>query len=138
MALFEIGDELRIGRLPTDQFAGERAGCWLVDREDRSKEGEILRWNGVRPQIQVAFALATLTYYAILMGLRIHHVVIWGAVVVAGLLPIWANLGPDRDPVAMMLLGVVLMISGILDQRFLAHSFGPALHSDFEHINVGR
>jgi drug/metabolite transporter (DMT)-like permease len=86
----------------------------------------------------VAFALATLTYYAILVGLRIHHVVVWGAVVVAGLMPIWANLGPDRDPVAMMLLGVVLMLSGVLDQRLLAHSFGPALHSDFEHINVGR
>src|SRR5207248_10099427 len=35
-----------------------------------------------------AFALATLVYYAILVGLRAHHLVIWGSMFVAGLLPI--------------------------------------------------
>jgi drug/metabolite transporter (DMT)-like permease len=86
----------------------------------------------------VAFALATLTYYAILVGLRIHHIVIWGTVIVVGLLPIWGNLDSNRDPVAMMLLGVVLTISGILDQRLLAHSFGAAMHPDVEHSNAGQ
>jgi hypothetical protein len=72
-----------------------------------------------------AFALATLAYYAILVGLRTHHVVIWGAVLVAGLLPVWGGLGADRDALAMLPLGVALIASGVLDHRLLARSFGP-------------
>ncbi len=86
----------------------------------------------------VAFALATLTYYAILVGLRIHHLVIWGGVAVVGLLPIWGGLGLNRDPVAMMLLGVVLMISGLLDQRLLARAFGAPKDLNLENRHVGR
>jgi hypothetical protein len=71
-----------------------------------------------------AFALATLAYYAILVGLRTHHIVIWGVVLVAGLLPIWGGLGSDRDALAMIPLGVALIASGLLDQRLLARSFG--------------
>jgi hypothetical protein len=70
-----------------------------------------------------AFALATLAYYAILVGLRTHHVVIWGAVLAAGLLPIWGGLGADRDALAMLPLGVALIASGLLDHRLLVRSF---------------
>jgi drug/metabolite transporter (DMT)-like permease len=86
---------------------------------------EALFWSPDGPQCiyASAFALATLAYYAILVGLRPHHVVIWGTVFVAGLLPIWGGLGVDRDPLAMILLGPVLMLSGLLDQRILARSF---------------
>ncbi len=69
-----------------------------------------------------AFALAMLVYYAILVGVRTHHLVIWGAVLVAGLLPIWGGLGGDRDALAMIPLGVALIASGLLDQRLLARS----------------
>ncbi|MEA2371717.1 MAG: hypothetical protein QOH12_2111 [Solirubrobacteraceae bacterium] len=71
-----------------------------------------------------AFAAAMLVYYAILVGLRRHHVVIWGAVLAAGLLPIWGGLGADRDALGMIPLGVALIASGLLDQRLLARSFG--------------
>jgi hypothetical protein len=70
-----------------------------------------------------AFALATLAYYAILVGLRAHHVVIWGSVLAAGLLPIWGGLGADRDALAMLPLGVALIASGLLDHRLLVRSF---------------
>lgn len=83
-----------------------------------------------------AFALATLVYYAILVGLRAHHVVIWGSVFVAGLLPIWGGLGVDRDPVAMFPLGVALMASGLLDQRLLARSFGSPSDLTLEDSDV--
>lgn len=72
-----------------------------------------------------AFALATLAYYAILVGLRTHHVVIWGSVLIVGLLPIWGGLGADRDAWAMLPLGVALIASGLLDHRLLVSSFGP-------------
>jgi hypothetical protein len=84
-----------------------------------------------------AFALATLAYYAILVGLRPHHIVIWGIVFVAGLLPIWGSLGVDRDPLAMIPLGLALILSGILDQRLLARSFDSASRQNLESSNVG-
>lgn len=84
-----------------------------------------------------AFALATLAYYAILVGLRPHHVLIWGAVFVAGVLPIWGTLGTDRDPLAMIPLGLALILSGILDQRLLARSFVAAGAQSLETSHVG-
>jgi hypothetical protein len=70
-----------------------------------------------------AFALATLVYYAILVGLRTHHLVIWGSMFLGGVLPLWGGLGLDRDAVAMFPLGVALIASGLLDQRLLVRSF---------------
>lgn len=79
-----------------------------------------------------AFALATLAYYAILVGLRAHHVVIWGAVLAGGLLPIWGGLGADRDALAMFPLAAALIVSGLLDQRLLARSFGSSQRPTLE------
>jgi hypothetical protein len=84
-----------------------------------------------------AFALATLVYYAILVGLRAYHLAIWGSVLVAGLLPIWGGLGADRDAVAMFPLGVAFIASGLLDQRRLARDFSPHPIPDAENSNVG-
>ena len=85
----------------------------------------------------VAFALATLTYYAILVGLKPHHIVIWGSILVAGLLPVWGGLGLNRDPVAMLLLGAALMVSGIFDQRLLARAFEPSNNLNLVSHHVG-
>jgi hypothetical protein len=85
----------------------------------------------------VAFAVATLVYYAVLTGIRVHHLVIWSPVIVAGLLPAWGGLGVDRDAVAMIPLGIALMISGVLDQRLLARSLRPSKRQKIEPSNVG-
>ena len=100
---------------------------------------EALFWSIDSPRCiyAVAFALATLAYYAILVGLRAHHLIIWGGVIVAGLLPIWAGLGVDRDPLAMIPLGLALIASGILDQRLLARSFEAASGQQLESSHVG-
>jgi hypothetical protein len=84
-----------------------------------------------------AFAAATMVYYAILVGLRVHHVAIWAAVFVAGLLPIWGGLGADRDAVAMFPLGAAFIASGLLDQRRLARDLGTASTLNLENSNVG-
>jgi hypothetical protein len=84
--------------------------------------------NGPLCLFAAAFALATLAYYAILVGLRAHHLIIWGAVLAGGLLPIWGGLGADRDALAMLPLGAALIASGLLDQRLLARSFSS--HGD--------
>lgn len=100
---------------------------------------QALFWSPDGPQciFASAFALATLVYYAILTGLRPHHVVIWGAVFVAGLLPIWGGLGADRDALAMIPLGLAAMLSGLLDQRLLARSFTSATGDPIEGTRVG-
>ena len=100
---------------------------------------QALFWSPDGPQCiyASAFALATLAYYAILVGLRPHHLVIWGAVVVAGLLPIWGGLGVDRDPLAMIPLGLAAMVSGLLDQRVLARSLPVSTGDQLEGNRVG-
>jgi hypothetical protein len=80
-----------------------------------------------------AFALATLAYYAILVGLRAHHVVIWGSVLAAGFLPIWGGLGADRDALAMLPLGVAFIASGLFDQRLLVRSFESSKSPNLAH-----
>jgi hypothetical protein len=86
-----------------------------------------------------AFAVATLVYYAVLVGLRTHHLVIWGLVFVAALLPVWGRLGADRDAVAMFPLAAALIASGLFDQRRLARSFrSPHLEdSSLEDSSLG-
>ena len=100
---------------------------------------QALFWSPDGPQCiyASAFALATLSYYAILVGLRPHHAIIWGAVFVAGLLPIWGGLGADRDPLAMIALGLLAMLSGVLDQRLLARSFRQSGTEQLEASGVG-
>jgi multisubunit Na+/H+ antiporter MnhB subunit len=98
--------------------------AWIVVLSVGANRHLLYSPDGALCVFAAAFALATLAYYAILVGLRRHHVVIWGAVLVAGLLPIWGGLGGDRDAVAMFPLGVALIASGLLDQRLLARSFG--------------
>lgn len=88
--------------------------------------------NGPLCVFAAAFALATLAYYAIVVGLRAHHLVIWGAVLAASLLPIWGGVGADRDALAMFPLGAALIASGLLDQRLLARSFSRREDADAE------
>jgi hypothetical protein len=102
--------------------SGIAVGAWIAVLAGATK---LLSWM-LGPPLSVyviAFALATLAYYAILVGVRVHHVAIWGSMLVAGLLPIWGGLGSDRDAIAMFPLGVALIASGLLDQHLLARSF---------------
>lgn len=112
-------------------------GAWIVVLFVGANQA--LFWSPDGPQCiyASAFALATLAYYAILVGLRPHHIVVWGAVFVAGLLPIWGGLGVDRDPLAMIALGPVMMLSGLLDQRVLARSFAVPAGDRLEGTRVG-
>ena len=110
-------------------------GSWSCS----SALNQALFWSPDGPQCiyASAFALATLAYYAILVGLRPHHLVIWGAVFVAGLLPIWGGLGVDRDALAMIPLGIAAMLSGLLDQRVLARSLAVPTGDRLEGTGVG-
>jgi hypothetical protein len=72
-----------------------------------------------------AFALAMLAWFAICVGLRARHLLIWGALLVAGLLPAWGALA-DKISVAWLPIGVATIVAGIFDHRALVRAYGPA------------
>ena len=83
-----------------------------------------------------SFALAMLAWFAICVGLRTHHVVIWGSLLIVGLLPVWGNL-PDKVSVAWLPIGVATIAAGLFDHRALVRTFGAPAATTREHLDVG-
>jgi len=77
-----------------------------------------------------------LVFYASDAGLRVHHMVIWGAALVAGLLPIW-GLGADKDAVAYFPIGAATIVSGLIDHRMLVRTFRSYKDLNLEDTNAG-
>ena len=76
--------------------------------------------------------------YAIYVGLRAHHVIIWGALLVAGALPVWNGANPSNiSNVGLVLAGVAVMVSGVFDHRLFVHTFGSPGVLDREDSDVG-
>jgi hypothetical protein len=73
--------------------------------------------------IAVTFALLMLVSYAIGVGLKAHHVIVWGALLVTGALPVWT--GADPSNIGLVLAGVALIVSGLFDHRLFVDTFGP-------------
>jgi hypothetical protein len=73
--------------------------------------------------IAVSFAVVMLISYAVGVGLRAHHVSIWGALLVAGALPVWN--GDDPSNVALVMCGVAVVVCGVFDHRLFVRTFGP-------------
>ena len=74
--------------------------------------------------IPAAFALAMLVFYAATIGVRAHHAVVFGALLVAGLLPVWH--GSDPGNVGLVMCGAAVAASGILDHRLLMRAMSPS------------
>jgi uncharacterized membrane protein YedE/YeeE len=83
----------------------------------------------------VSIALVMLVSYAIGIGLKAHHVIIWGALLVAGALPVWS--GADPSNIGLVLAGVALMASGVFDHRLFVRTFGSTDLPTLEHSNAG-
>ena len=84
--------------------------------------------------IAVCFALVMLVTYAIGIGLKAHHVVIWGTVLVAGALPVWD--GPDPSNIGLLLAGAGVIVTGVFDHRLFVQTFGPPRAIDYENGDV--
>ncbi|HEY2201347.1 MAG TPA: hypothetical protein VGH56_05635, partial [Solirubrobacteraceae bacterium] len=83
--------------------------------------------------VAASFALFMLTYYAVTIGLRAHHIIIWGSVLAAGVLPAWGGLGlADTSNVGLVIAGVAAIITGIFDHRLLARTFASPRDRDLE------
>src|SRR3954452_7648520 len=70
----------------------------------------------------VTFAALMLISYALGVGLKAHHVVIWGTLLVAGAVPVWD--GADPSNIGLVLAGVAVMVSGAFDHRLFVETFG--------------
>jgi hypothetical protein len=73
----------------------------------------------------VLFGVAMLVWFAVCVGLRPDHGLVWGGLIVVGLLPIWGGLD-DRASVGWLPIGVAVIVAGLLDHRALVQRFGPA------------
>lgn len=85
--------------------------------------------------IAASLALAMLGTYAATVGLRTHHVVIGGALLLAGVLPVWT--GSDPSNIGLVLTGVATIAMGILDHRLLVRTFGPPSGPDLADGDAG-
>jgi len=70
----------------------------------------------------VTFAVIMLLSYAIGVGLKAHHVIIWGALLVAGALPVWN--GSDPSNIGLVLCGAAGLVCGFFDHRLFVRIFG--------------
>jgi hypothetical protein len=82
----------------------------------------------------VTFALVMLISYGFGVGLKAHHVIVWGALLVAGAVPVWT--GADPSNIGLVLAGVAVMVSGVFDHRLFVDTFGPPAILDRENGDV--
>ena len=73
--------------------------------------------------IAIGMGLGMLAGSAITPGLRVHHVVVWGGLALAGAVPSWD--GPDPENAGLVLAGAAVAICGLLDHRAFTDRFGP-------------
>jgi hypothetical protein len=86
----------------------------------------------------VAFSGFMLAYAAATVGLRAHHVAIWGGILVLGLVPLWSDITPDHKiNVGLVVVGVATVISGWFDHVALTRSFGPAPNAGLGNTHAG-
>jgi uncharacterized membrane protein len=77
--------------------------------------------------LAAALAVGFLSYYAVTVGVKPHHAIIWGPLLVGALLPVWGGLDlTDTSNLGLVLAGVAAIASGIFDHRFLVRSLEPA------------
>jgi len=85
--------------------------------------------------IPAAFAVAMLIFHAVTVGLRTHHVVVLGALLGAGLLPVWD--GGDPGNAGLVMCGAAVLLTGVLDHRLLVRGLGPARGLDLGDTGAG-
>lgn len=83
----------------------------------------------------VSFALVMLISIGIGVGIKAHHVLVWGTLLAAGALPVWT--GGDPSNIGLVMAGLAVMVSGVLDHRLFVSTFGPAHGVNLEDSHAG-
>jgi hypothetical protein len=72
----------------------------------------------------VLFGAGMLVWFHLFVGMRLDHLVVWGALIAVGLIPVWGGFD-DRASVGWLPIGIATIVAGLLDHRALTRSFGP-------------
>lgn len=83
----------------------------------------------------ISFALVMLVTYAMSVGLKAHHKIVFGVLLVLGLAPVWAHEGMSANA-GLALAAVAVAAAGVLDHRLLVRTFGPSHALDADHADV--
>jgi hypothetical protein len=81
----------------------------------------VLRDTPLNP-VAIAFAGGMLISYHLGVGLKPHHIAVWGTLLVVGVIPVWD--GADSANAGLALAGVAVIVSGLLDHRLFTRIFG--------------
>jgi 4-hydroxybenzoate polyprenyltransferase len=82
----------------------------------------------------VAWAMSGLTATLVTPGPRTHRLIIWGALLVVGLLPVWHG---DPWTIGVLLGGATYAVVGILDHLVLVRTLGPSASPSLEARDAG-
>ncbi|MDX6365449.1 MAG: hypothetical protein QOK30_525 [Nocardioidaceae bacterium] len=82
----------------------------------------------------VTLSLVVLLSYAAGRVLKVHHLVIWGTVLVAGAIPVWN--GADPSNIGLAIVGVAMMVNGVFDHLLFVRTFGAPTDLDREGDNA--
>jgi hypothetical protein len=72
----------------------------------------------------LAYALMMFGYIATSIGLKVRHITVWGALLLAALLPVWS--GVDEVAAGLIPMGVATVVGGLLDHSALVANLGPS------------
>jgi hypothetical protein len=74
--------------------------------------------------VMVGFGAIMLAQLRLVGALAVHHLVIWGALIVVGLVPVWH--GGDAPNVGLFVAGIAAVLSGAIDHLRLVRTFAGA------------
>lgn len=84
----------------------------------------------------VAYAVVMLGYSYAVIGMKLHHAIIWGGLLVAGLLPMWGEIG-NEVAYGLLPMGLATIASGLFDHLRLVARFGSPGRVSVGNGNVG-
>lgn len=86
----------------------------------------------------IAWATVALGYYAVNVGLRPHHIVVWGSVLAASLVPLWGDPRTTDTPnIGLLLVGAAAVATGIFDHLVLVRTLASPVDPDLESSDAG-
>lgn len=124
------------GRVTPSQRQQIRAGIAVVICVPLTIGGSLLlssraSWSLDLPvnPTAISFALVLAAVYAMSIGLKPHHKLVYGALLVAGLVPVWER-GGESGNAGLALAAMAVAVAGVLDHRLLVRTFGPSRELD--------
>lgn len=72
-----------------------------------------------------AYALVMLLYVHLTIGLKVHHLLVWGGLLAVSVVPVWNSMGIEREvPLSLLPMGIATIAAGLFDHALLVRTFG--------------